>query len=94
MTQHWRATVREVTGEVRHYYGTLIEDVPVQTEKIPPPAWVEIVADGEGFFLFYFNAAGNVLTDTWHASLPQAKAQAAREFRIADADWVPVNDSQ
>jgi hypothetical protein len=47
------------------------------------------VGDG-GFYVLYMDARGECLTDTWHQTLSQAKAQAQHEFEIAEADWQSV----
>jgi hypothetical protein len=40
-----------------------------------------------GFYLFGCDDHWNSITDTWHASLDDAKAQAEFEYTGADATW-------
>jgi hypothetical protein len=80
-----RAEVRRVTGNTRHH-------VPGRGagDLCPTIAWVEIEPGDGAYYLFYFTAAGECLTDTWHESLDAAKRQARFEFEIEDADWTDV----
>ena len=57
------------------------EDVTAQI------ASVEIDEGDRDCYLFYFDANGNCLTDTWHETLERAKAQALFEFAIDEDDW-------
>jgi hypothetical protein len=51
-------------------------------------SFVEIVPDeGGAFLLLYLDSRGNVLADTWHASVADAKAQAEFEFGLTGDDW-------
>jgi hypothetical protein len=78
-----RANVRRRTGVTRHViHGRESEDLTSQI------AWVEIEPADGAFYLFYFTAAGECITDSWHESLEQAKHQAFAEFEILDADWM------
>ena len=88
MNSRWEAMVREVTGVTSHCVGTLGPKGPAVSSKLPVAARVEIVNDGEGFFLIRFDAAGQFGGDTWHSSLQDAKEQARFEFRIAESDWI------
>lgn len=86
-----RALVREVTGNARHYYGTILDDRVVPASPVPIPHYVEIADDGGGsFLLLYFDEEGNELTDTWHETVDDAKRQAEFEFCIGDNDWQDV----
>lgn len=44
--------------------------------------------DESGVYLFYCDADWNALTDTWHADLLSARAQAAFEFNVAEEQWI------
>jgi hypothetical protein len=48
---------------------------------------VEIQPADGAFFLLYLDEHGDCLTDTWHQTLEQAKAQARHEFGIGEDDW-------
>ncbi len=83
-----RARVKRITGATRHL---------ANGSEFPPPAFVEIVEvnDGgrsAGFHLEYFDANGEFMTDTWHPTLPEAKAQATYEFETAEDEWMPIPD--
>ncbi|MCA8991804.1 MAG: hypothetical protein KDA88_07485 [Planctomycetaceae bacterium] len=47
--------------------------------------------DDRGFYLFYCDEHWNVITDTYHDSLEDAKGQAAFEFEGIDAQWMCLN---
>ena len=75
------------TGKTRHYYGSPFsqeERVPV-----PPPSALEIVQypDDDAYYLLYLDDSGNELTDTWHETINDAKAQAEFEFSVAPSEW-------
>ena len=89
-----RADVREVTRRTKHFLGSVIEGVPVATESIPSPAWVEIVSEPVGFFLLRFNSQGECIGDTWHESLEAAKKQAQLEFCIVESDWREIGPTE
>ncbi len=78
----WRATVRQVTGATHHVLATRGGEV-----EIPPARSVEIVQEDNGYLLLRLNDRGDCLADTWHATLDEAKAQAAFEFDIREEDW-------
>jgi hypothetical protein len=67
------------TGNTRHVVGG---------ELMAPPTALEIVSGGPGeagYFLVYLDATGQAMTDTWHASLEDAQAQAEFEFGVRPA---------
>jgi hypothetical protein len=66
-------------------HGPALEDVTSQI------AWVEIEAADGACYLFYFDANGNCLTDTWHETVERAKAQAQFEFETDEGDWKDVD---
>jgi hypothetical protein len=71
-----------VTGSTRH----LIHGGE-STEVAARIAWVEIEASDGAYYLFYFDANGDCLVDTWHETLERAKAQARFELEIEEIDW-------
>jgi hypothetical protein len=85
-----RAQVRRVTGATRHYRAHIESGVPTKDEELPAPSWVEIQASEGAFFLLYTDEHGACLTDTWHQTLQQAKAQATHEFGIGEDEWEVV----
>jgi hypothetical protein len=68
------------TGKTRHYRGG---------EECPPPAELRIIqfSDDPGFYLLYYDATGEEITDTYHESIDEAKAQAAFEFEVTPEEW-------
>ena len=68
------------TGKTRHYHGK---------RELPPAAVLKIGKyDGEeGFYLFYFDADGHELTDTFHDTLEEALAQAEWEYGVEPDEW-------
>ena len=87
-----RAKVNGCSGKTSHSIGTIVNDLPVPVEKIPVPAWVEII-EGEGaFYLLHFNSKGENIADTWHENIKNAKSQAEFEFFISPSDWIEVHD--
>jgi hypothetical protein len=85
-----RAKVRRATGRTHHYRGHIANGEAVKDAQLPIPAWVEIEPEDGAFYLFYFNASGECMTDTWHESLARAKGQARFEFEIEEEDWEEV----
>jgi hypothetical protein len=80
-----RAALRHVIGSTRQRSvmvgrGGLAD--------LPDPVALRVVPDGAGVTLIRVDAGGVSLSHTWHPSLEDAKARAAREFGIADEDWV------
>lgn len=82
-----RARVRRITGNTTHRAAHIEGDAVVADGALPTTEWVQIEPTHEGIFLLYFDAAGAGITDTWHQTTEQAKAQARFEFEIEDADW-------
>ena len=87
-----RAKVTECTGNTRHSIGEIVDGIPIPVDKIPTASWIEIVEDEGAFFLYHFNEFGEVIADTWHENLKDAKSQAMFEFRISDSDWSILQD--
>ncbi len=54
---------------------------------LPDPVALRVVADGAGFTLLRLDASGVSLSHTWHPSLDEAKARAARDYGVAPEDW-------
>ena len=57
------------------------------------PAWLVIDPTAGACFLLSVDARGAHLSDTWHATVEEAKAQALRQFGIVEAYWVEVDDA-
>ena len=78
-----KAEVQRCSGKTIHFIGTF-----QKAEQLPPPAWVEIVQEAEGFYLLRYNSEGHFLADTWHQTLAEAKEQAQFEYYIEEKDWI------
>ena len=78
-----RARVRRVTGHTRH--ASLGRNGRV---ALPHAHVVGIVPDGAGaYLLLRFTMDGGTLTDTWHATVDEAKHQALVEYEIPTSAW-------
>ena len=77
-----RASVRKVTGATQHSIAGRGGAVEVEA-----PVTVTVVAGEAGYLLLRLDAQGRCIADTWHATLDEAKAQAAFEFDIRDDEW-------
>jgi hypothetical protein len=82
-----RAQVTKITGATMHFRAHLAGSEIVKDEQLAVPAWVQIEAGDGGYLLLYFDASGKCLTDTWHLTVEEAKAQAQFEFGIEEAAW-------
>lgn len=82
-----KANIKNVTGATKHFRAHIEAGSVVKDEVMRAPAWVEIAPADGAFYLFYMNARGECLTDTWHQTIEQAKAQALHEFGITEDDW-------
>ena len=70
------------TGKTRHYRGGA---------ECSPPAELKIIqfSDDPGFYLLYCDDAGVEITDTYHETVEEAKAQAEFEFNVKPEEWEP-----
>jgi hypothetical protein len=80
---------------VRHYSGLPPEvtgGVDDRTE-LPRATLVVLNSTTEGVFLYRYDANGEFVTDTWHASIEDAKEQARFEYEDALEVWkdVPIH---
>jgi hypothetical protein len=68
------------TERTRHEIGGL---------PMPQPSELRVVRDPEehGFYLFYCDATGTEMTDTFYLSLDDAFAQAKFEFHVPPDEW-------
>lgn len=88
-----RAQVKGSTGKTQHWLAHLTGQTPIRDKPLPVPSWVQIQPATDGYSLLYLDAEENCLTDTWHLSIQEAKAQAAFEFNIQEDDWKSINAS-
>lgn len=78
--------------QVKHYHG-LPPDLTGGhdlREKMEAPVLVIIEEKSDGVFLFRFTADGQVVGDTWHMTVEEAKQQADFEFPGLLSDWKSV----
>ena len=68
------------TDDSRHYAGG---------QLTPPPAALAICRyeDADAFYLFGCDESWEVITDSCHLSLDEAKHQAEREYKGVSATW-------
>lgn len=55
---------------------------------LPDPVALRILADGAGYSMLRLDKAGTSIAHTWHPTLEEARAEAARAFGIGVEDWV------
>lgn len=69
------------TGKTRHEVNGI---------EMPVPCELRISQCGAdpGYYLFYCDEHGDVMTDTWHESLEAARAQATWEFNVPPNQWI------
>lgn len=81
------ATVRDgaATGKTRHYVGgKLVEDI----DKLQ----IAYYPENAGFYLFYLNEGGEIITDTFHDTIEDAQDQAFYEFTTSQEEWFEVQE--
>lgn len=82
------AVVKVFTGRTRHRIAS--HDGVVE---IPEVVRVRIEPVDGAYFLFRIDAAGRVVADTWHQTIPEAQHQARFEYGIELADWHEATDA-
>lgn len=68
---------------------------PLDPSRMLPVADVVLLVgddEGPGAMLFRYTTHGELGGDTWHASLTDARTQAADEYGIALGEWLEVPD--
>jgi hypothetical protein len=77
----------EGTGFTRHYS---------EGQVLPMPASLQIVrpSSGGGVYLIYLDATNVEMTDTFHANVEEAFAQAASEFGVLPSEWQAVEHTE
>ena len=75
------------TDKTRHFvYGNLISS-PTEIQIVKYP-------DDPGYYLFYLDAEGQEMTDTYHDSLDKAMIQASWEFQVKADEWEILDHSK
>jgi hypothetical protein len=54
---------------------------------LPDPVALRILADGAGYSMLRLDKAGTSIAHTWHPTLDEAKAEAARAFGVGADEW-------
>ena len=80
-----KAIATAVVNEAVHPTGATTHHGP--DGAIPPASALAIVSGEAGFYLLYCDRDWQVLTDTWHASVENAKAQAEFEYSGISKQW-------
>ena len=86
------AEVKTVSGRTKHYVGTVVDGVLKPAYEIGSPDRVEIIEEGDGYFLFGYAGPGPSIFDSFFFTLEEAKRQAKFEFEIDEQDWVEILD--
>lgn len=83
---------RNLVQKSRHYEGFPLElSNREETRKLlGPAAFIAIQENSDGIFLYRFDRNGNVVGDTWHMTIEDAKHQADYEYGEAIEKWVAV----
>jgi len=76
------AEIKE-TGKTKHFIGGRQMEKPVSLQ-------IGQYDNDNGFYLFYLNSEGEVMTDTYHETLSGAISQAEWEFEISSRDWIDL----
>jgi hypothetical protein len=90
---HLRAKVRTVTGKTKHLLGTQTDHASLRITELPDPVAVRLVEQDGAFFLFRLDENGEYISDSWHATVDEAKAQANFEYDIEEVDWTETEIS-
>jgi hypothetical protein len=80
----WRAELKHVSGSKAHV-SMMVGRGGVA--PLPDPVALRILADGAGYSMLRLDKARTSIAHTWHATLDDAKAEAARAFGVADGEW-------
>lgn len=86
-----KARVKRATGATAHYFGGIGRGGEFEVHSASLPTSVEIQQTESGWLLLRIDASGDPITDTWHASLQEAKEQARFEYEIEEGDWEAVD---
>lgn len=81
----WRADLKHVSGSVAHVSMMIGKG---GLAPLPDPVALRILADGAGYSMLRLDKAGTSIAHTWHPTLEEARAEAARAFGIGVEDWV------
>jgi len=68
------------TGNTRHFLPSGPMPLPVELQIAQYPG-------DSGFYLFYLDEHGEVMTDTYHDTLERALGQGEWEFSVAADEW-------
>ena len=81
-----RAQLKHVTGSAQQL-SVMVGRGGVA--MMPDPVALRILPDGAGVSLLRIAKDGTSVAHTWHPSVADAKATAAKAYGVADEDWAP-----
>ena len=88
MEKRLRAKVNQVITPSNNYLETIIDDELVPVERLPEPAWLEILETTDGdCFVFYLDTEFRCFADSWHQTIDDAKLEGSQAFGITEAEW-------
>ena len=82
--QAWRARLKHVSGDKAHVSMMVGRG---GAASLPDPVALRILEDGAGYSMLRLDESGVTVAHTWHATLDDAKAAAAKAFGVADSEW-------
>lgn len=86
-----RAKILKILKPDTYYSGG--SDEPIfRTRK---PKWVEIITDLDesgGYFIYYYDSRGELITDDWQVTLDECKSEVKYECGIIEEEWYKVDD--
>lgn len=77
------SNLHKVTGKTRHYSGEELLPVPSELQIAQYPG-------DDGYYLFYLDADGQEMTDTFHDDVKGAMEQAEWEFEVKPSEWTEI----
>ncbi len=81
------AKIGEDLSEVSQNKARIKNNDTVITEKLSIAAYVEIVESNKNIYLYRYDRDGNIVGDTWHLTIDEAKKQAHYEYGIENDQW-------
>ena len=79
-----RAELKHVSGSKDHV-SMMIGRGGVA--PLPDPVALRILRDGAGFSMLRLDKAAASIAHTWHSTLEDAKAEAAKAYGVAPGEW-------
>lgn len=83
-----RAEINPKNSKTVHAIGLILDGRAQKSALITGESRVEIVKEESGIFLYRLNDKGEIVADTWHLTVEEAKEQATFEYGVEDDDWI------